>query len=263
MNIDMKTRKSKNVPDEAVTLKATEPGLKIVDIARRKKGWSCSDAVWVKAADTSIQNLNNFWQCMPIPKKDFISICYALEITRWKDVVRNHATQSSYRQMRTRIANSDILIKTLHDLNIDVAINSYLYVDYDCISYADVIAILKGQYDLGWCRNDDDGYFYMVASLVDIAKKYKIPDLINSINTSYALNKIVSETESQRLAWGLVELKQYTKDINSSELIQLLGKLKLVPQLLKLGASIEQITEVFGINAESLYLANCILGGEN
>lgn len=135
------------------------------------------------------------------------------------------------------------------------SLNSYLYVDYDCISFADVIAILKGQYDLGWCRNDDDGYFYMVGSLVDIAKKYKIPDLINSINTSYALNKIVSETESQGLEWVLVESKQYTKDINSSELIQLLGKLKLVPQLLKLGASIEQITEVFGLNAESLHLA--------
>ncbi len=33
----------------------------------------------------------------------------------------------------------------------------------------------------------------MVGSLDDIAKKYKIPDLINVINTSYALNKIVLE----------------------------------------------------------------------
>ncbi|RUT04047.1 hypothetical protein DSM106972_049610 [Dulcicalothrix desertica PCC 7102] len=143
-------------------LTATESGLKIIEIARRKKGWSETDLAWAKAAKTSVETLNNFWQRLPIPQKDFEAICNALELIRWQEIIRNHSIENSCRKFRTRINNSQILINTLHDLNIDVETNSYLYVDYDVIVYADVIAILKGQYDLGWCRNDD-GYFDMIS----------------------------------------------------------------------------------------------------
>ncbi len=61
----------------------------------------------------------------------------------------NHNTQGYYCRMRTKIADAEILIKTLCDLNINVETNTYLYVDYDCINLADVVAILEGQYDSG------------------------------------------------------------------------------------------------------------------
>jgi Protein of unknown function (DUF1257) len=243
----MKTRKYEDSAGETVTLCATESGLKIIDVARRKKGWSCSDSELAQAANTSIETLNNFWQRLPVPREDFIAICYALGLIHWEQIAINHNTEDSHRAMRTRITDAEVLVKTLRDLNIDVEINGYLYVDYDLINFADVVAILKGQYDLGW-RRGDDGYYCMIGSLIDIVRNYKMPDLINSINTSYFLNTIVLNIENQGIEWGLRELRQYAQNNNPSELVQLVEKLKLVPQLQKLGASQEQISDTFGLN---------------
>lgn len=232
---------------------ATESGLKIIEIARKKKGWSETDTAWVKAASTSVETLNSFWRRLPVPQKDFEAICYALELTRWQEIVKNHGKPGYYRKMRTGIADAQILIQTLHDLNIDIETNGYLYVDYNFVVFADIVALLKGQYDLGW-RWNDDGYFDMIGSLQDIGKKYQLPHFIDLINISYAFNKVVSDINSHGIEWGLLELKQYAQGIDEYKLIEIFNKLKLVPRLLQLGISKEQISNVFQLNLESISL---------
>jgi hypothetical protein len=51
---------------------------------------------------------------------------------------------------------------------------------------SDIVAVLEGEYDLGWSRNGD-GSFDLIADLWGVAKKHNQTELINSINQKYAL----------------------------------------------------------------------------
>lgn len=90
----------------------------------------------------------------------------------------------------------------------------------------------------------------MVGYLWGVGQNYNHGELINSIGFSYKLCQIISEIKQKGIEWGLIELKQHSQDSNFSKLIQPEHKLKLVPELFNLGATIEQISEALELDIE-------------
>ena len=63
---------------------------------------------------------------------------------------------------------------------------------------ADIVAVLEGDYDLGWNLNTD-GSFDLIADLSGVAKKHDQTELIKSINAKYAVNKTLKEIKERGL----------------------------------------------------------------
>ncbi|MDB9311652.1 MAG: DUF1257 domain-containing protein [Kamptonema sp. SIO4C4] len=112
---------------------------------------------------------------------------------------------SHFSTLRTKISDSEILQTSLRDLGITVK------SDADVRGYngqrvrADLVAVLDGEYDLGWSRNSD-GTYDLIADLWGVAKKHNQTELINSINQKYAVNKTLSEVKQRGLENANVKL---------------------------------------------------------
>ena len=70
----------------AATLKASLKGLDVVDKARRKRGWTKTDAVWIDLATTSKATLQRFWAGIAIQSRTFKEICLAVGIEDWTSI---------------------------------------------------------------------------------------------------------------------------------------------------------------------------------
>ncbi|NEP23733.1 pentapeptide repeat-containing protein [Moorena sp. SIO3I6] len=70
----------------ADTLRASSTGLKLVNQARRKKGWSKSSEIWAKEALTTKATLKRFWGRTAILQDTFKGICKAVGVS-WREVV--------------------------------------------------------------------------------------------------------------------------------------------------------------------------------
>lgn len=68
-------------------LRASEEGLKIIDMVRRNLGWNKADELWCQAALTSKATLKRFWTQQPIRRETFIHICKAVGVKNWQDIV--------------------------------------------------------------------------------------------------------------------------------------------------------------------------------
>ncbi len=68
-------------------LRASEEGLRIVNLARRNPGWNKTSELWCQAALTSQATLKRFWRRQPIRRETFIDICKAVGIDNWEDTV--------------------------------------------------------------------------------------------------------------------------------------------------------------------------------
>ena len=112
---------------------------------------------------------------------------------------------SHFSTLRTKISNAEILTSSLRDLGIEVK------TDADIRGYngqrlrADIVAVLEGEYDLGWSRNAD-GSFDLIADLWGVAKKHNQTELINSINQKYAVNQTLSDVKQRGLQNANVKL---------------------------------------------------------
>ncbi|MEM6424125.1 MAG: DUF1257 domain-containing protein [Cyanobacteria bacterium P01_H01_bin.119] len=112
---------------------------------------------------------------------------------------------SHFSTLRTKITDSAVLQSSLRDLGINIK------NDADVRGYngqrvrADIVAVLDGEYDLGWSRNAD-GSFDLIADLWGVAKKHNQTELINSINQKYAVNKTLSEVKRPGLQNANVKL---------------------------------------------------------
>lgn len=112
---------------------------------------------------------------------------------------------SHFSTLRTKINDVEILKVSLRDLGISVK------NDADVRGYngqrvrADLVAVLDGEYDLGWSRNTD-GTFDLIADLWGVAKKHNQTELINSINQKYAVNKTLTEVKQRGLQNANVKL---------------------------------------------------------
>ncbi|WP_414528353.1 ATP-binding protein [Nodularia chucula] len=71
----------------AVTLRASQEGLRIVDLARKKKNWTAKSLVWCEIADTSEGTLGRFRCGKAVKQEIFIKICEAVGIKNWEDIV--------------------------------------------------------------------------------------------------------------------------------------------------------------------------------
>jgi hypothetical protein len=112
---------------------------------------------------------------------------------------------SHFSTLRTKIADAVVLQTSLRDLGIEVK------TDADVRGYngqrirADIVAVLEGEYDLGWSENTN-GSFDLIADLWGVAKKHNQTELINSINQKYAINKTLAETKQPGLQNANVRL---------------------------------------------------------
>jgi WD40 repeat protein len=71
----------------ALTLTASEPGLEIVDRARKQKGYNKTNAVnWLEAAGVSRATFDKFWARKGIKHENFVAICTAVGVD-WQTVV--------------------------------------------------------------------------------------------------------------------------------------------------------------------------------
>jgi hypothetical protein len=112
---------------------------------------------------------------------------------------------SHFSTLRTKITDAEILVSSLRDLGITVK------NDADVRGYnsqrvrADIVAMLDGEYDLGWSLNAD-GSFDLIADLWGVAKKHNQTELINAINQKYAVNKTLAEAKRPGLQNANVKL---------------------------------------------------------
>lgn len=112
---------------------------------------------------------------------------------------------SHFSTLRTKVTDAEVLMTSLRDLGI--AVKS----DADVRGYngqrvrSDIVAVLEGDYDLGWSRNTD-GSFDLIADLWGVAKKHNQTELINSINQKYAVNKTLAAVKRPGLQNANVKL---------------------------------------------------------
>lgn len=72
----------------AIALKASKKGLAIIDLARKKKGWTKIALLWRKNANhVGEAALRKFWRRIPIVQDNFVSICQAVGVDNWEEIV--------------------------------------------------------------------------------------------------------------------------------------------------------------------------------
>lgn len=90
-------------------LRASEEGLKIIDIARRNPGWNKTDEMWCKAALTSKATLKRFWGRKHIRRETFIDICKAVGINNWEDIIERSDIHKTELLLASAIADLPML----------------------------------------------------------------------------------------------------------------------------------------------------------
>ncbi|NEQ98726.1 MAG: DUF1257 domain-containing protein [Cyanothece sp. SIO2G6] len=112
---------------------------------------------------------------------------------------------SHFSTLRTKITDAEVLKASLRDLGISIK------NDADIRGYngqrvrSDIVAVLEGDYDIGWSVNSD-GSYDLIADLWGVAKKHNQTELINSINQKYAVNKALADVKRPALATATVKL---------------------------------------------------------
>ncbi|MGB3789175.1 MAG: DUF1257 domain-containing protein [Phormidesmis sp.] len=112
---------------------------------------------------------------------------------------------SHFSTLRTKITDAEILKSSLCDLGVTVKTEENIRGYNGQNVRADIVAVLEGDYDIGWSRNAD-GSFDLIADLWGVAKKHNQTELINSINQKYAVNKTLAEVKRPGLQNANVRL---------------------------------------------------------
>lgn len=80
----------------AATLRASQQGLEIVDMERRKKGWNKQAASWCQKAQTTVASLKRFWRREPIQQDAFVHICEAVGVKDWEEIIDEDSPPQAY-----------------------------------------------------------------------------------------------------------------------------------------------------------------------
>jgi len=112
---------------------------------------------------------------------------------------------SHFSTLRTKVADAAILKSSLQDLGIEVKSEADVRGYNGQRIRAELVAVLEGDYDLGWSRNAD-GSFDLIADLWGVAKKHNQTELINAINQKYAVNKSLADAKQLSLQNANVKL---------------------------------------------------------
>lgn len=68
------------------SLRISDQGLRIVEQARKRRGWNRQSLAWCRAALTSLASLKQFWRRRRIQKDSFIRICEAVGVQNWQEI---------------------------------------------------------------------------------------------------------------------------------------------------------------------------------
>jgi WD40 repeat protein len=102
----------------ALTLKASESGLKMVDRARKQKGWNKAAESWLTAAgEISRSSLDKFWARQPLKHENFVAICTAVGVD-WQTVVDTSLSEVEGKESEANKANKFKglkIAKQIHD----------------------------------------------------------------------------------------------------------------------------------------------------
>jgi hypothetical protein len=112
---------------------------------------------------------------------------------------------SHFSTLRTKITDAVVLQNSLRDLGITTKTEADVRGYQGQRVRADLVAVLEGEYDLGWSQNAD-GTFDLIADLWGVAKKHNQTELINSINQKYAVTKTLAEVKRPGLNQANVKL---------------------------------------------------------
>ncbi|WP_293124631.1 ATP-binding protein [Microcoleus sp. bin38.metabat.b11b12b14.051] len=94
-------------------LRASEEGLKIIDMVRRNLEWNKTEDSWCLAALVSTATLKRFWARKGIRRENFINICNAVEINNWEYIAEGYKIQKTEPLFAASIA--DIALDTQTD----------------------------------------------------------------------------------------------------------------------------------------------------
>jgi len=98
--------------------------------------------------------------------------------------------------LRTRFTDAEILKTSLQELGFAVKTNADVRGFMGQRVRADVVAVLKGDCDLGWSRNSE-GFFDLICDLGCVSDLYEQTSPINFIIRQYDLNKTLTDSRSQ------------------------------------------------------------------
>jgi hypothetical protein len=125
--------------------------------------------------------------------------------TLFSTLYQEETQMSHFSTLRTKITDAEILKASLRDLGISVKSEADVRGYNGQRVRSDIVAVLEGEYDLGWSRNAD-GSFDLIADLWGVAKRHNQTELINSINQKYAVNKTLAEVKRPGLQNANVKL---------------------------------------------------------
>ncbi|MEG4395729.1 ATP-binding protein [Microcoleus sp. BROC3] len=86
-------------------LRASEEGLKIIDMVRRNLGWNKTEDAWCVAALVSTATLKRFWAKIEIRRENFINICKAVEIENWEYIAEGYKIKKTEPLLAAAIAD--------------------------------------------------------------------------------------------------------------------------------------------------------------
>lgn len=112
---------------------------------------------------------------------------------------------SHFQTFRTKLTDANLLIASLQDLGICVKTNDTVRGTNGQRVPADIVAVLEGDYDIGWSRNPA-GSFDLVADLWAVAKQHNQAQLMTAINQKYALKKTLAQIEQPGLCNATVQV---------------------------------------------------------
>jgi hypothetical protein len=69
--------------------KTSEQGLKLIESARKRKGWGRQDIQWQRSANVSVATLKRFLSGEEVSEDTFKSLCAALGIQDWRAIAEN------------------------------------------------------------------------------------------------------------------------------------------------------------------------------
>lgn len=112
---------------------------------------------------------------------------------------------SHFSTLRTKITDAEILKCSLQDLGIAIKTEADVRGYNGQRVRSDIVAVLDGEYDLGWSQNAN-GTFDLIADLWGVAKKHNQTELINAINQKYAINQTLAQVKRPGLQNANVKL---------------------------------------------------------
>lgn len=112
---------------------------------------------------------------------------------------------SHFHTFRTKLTDAELLKASLGDLGICVETNAMVRGTNGQRVPAEIVAVLAGDYDIGWSRNAA-GSFDLVADLWAVAKQHNQAELMNAINQKYALKQTLAQAKQPGLQNATVKV---------------------------------------------------------